>query len=67
MWLGCEKRVIIQMNKPTSPIHSLKDHYDAVIVGGGIVGAGIFRDLSLHGLHCLLIDKKDFTSQTSQE
>jgi glycerol-3-phosphate dehydrogenase len=49
-----------------SPIESLDDEYDAIIVGGGIVGAGIFRDLSLHGLKCLLIDKKDFSSQTSQ-
>ena len=54
------------MNKLPSPIHSLKDHYDVAVVGGGVVGAGIFRDLSLHGLNSLLIDKKDFTSQTSQ-
>lgn len=40
--------------------------YDVVIVGGGIVGAGVMRDAALHGLKTLLIDKKDFTSQTSQ-
>lgn len=40
--------------------------YDVVIIGGGIVGAGIFRDLSLHGKSVLLLDKSDFNSQTSQ-
>ncbi|MFA6238663.1 MAG: glycerol-3-phosphate dehydrogenase/oxidase [Bacteriovorax sp.] len=40
-------------------------HYQAVVIGGGIVGAGIFRDLALHGVNTLLIDKKDFSSQTS--
>ncbi len=45
---------------------SIDSHYPCLIVGGGIVGAGIFRDLSLHGIPTLLIDKKDFTSQTSQ-
>ena len=49
-----------------SPIDTLHDEYDVLIVGGGIVGAGIFRDLSLHGVKCLIIDKKDFSSQTSQ-
>ena len=43
-----------------------KTHYDNIIIGGGIVGAGIFRDLSLHGEEVLLVDKHDFTSQTSQ-
>lgn len=42
------------------------NHYPVVVVGGGIVGAGIFRDLNLHGISSLLIDKKDFTSQTSE-
>ncbi len=40
--------------------------YDIVIVGGGIVGAGLFREQSLHGLKVLLLDQADFNSQTSQ-
>lgn len=39
---------------------------DVLIIGGGIVGAGLLRDLSLHDIDAVLIDKKDFTSQTSQ-
>ncbi len=49
-----------------SRLPEIEDHYDVVIVGGGITGAGIFRDLALHGLKVLIIDKKDFSSQTSQ-
>jgi glycerol-3-phosphate dehydrogenase len=40
--------------------------HDVVIIGGGIVGAGVFRDLALHGLDVLLVDKGDFAAQTSQ-
>lgn len=40
--------------------------YQTVVVGGGIVGAGIFRDLALNGVDTLLIDKNDFSSQTSE-
>lgn len=43
-----------------------KTHYKTIVIGGGIVGAGIFRDLALHGIETLLIEKKDFSSQTSQ-
>lgn len=49
-----------------SPLSSIDSHFDVLIIGGGITGAGIFRDLSLHGFKTLLIDKKDFSSQTSQ-
>ena len=38
---------------------------DVLIVGGGIVGCGLLRDLSLHNIDAVLVDKKDFTSQTS--
>lgn len=43
---------------------SLKTH--VLIIGGGIVGSGLFRDLALHGVDCIIVDKKDFNSQTSQ-
>lgn len=45
---------------------SEKNHYKTVIVGGGIVGAGIFRDLVLNGVETLLIDAGDFSAQTSE-
>ncbi|MBP9679905.1 MAG: glycerol-3-phosphate dehydrogenase/oxidase [Bacteriovorax sp.] len=41
-------------------------HYKTVIIGGGIVGAGLFRDLALHGIETHLIEKMDFSSQTSE-
>lgn len=40
--------------------------YEVVIVGGGINGCGLIRDLALNGISTLLIDKGDFSSQTSQ-
>ncbi len=42
------------------------EKFDCVIIGGGIVGAGIFREQSLHGMKSLLLDQADFNSQTSQ-
>ena len=53
-------------DSPPCSLRSVEKYYPVLIVGGGIVGAGIFRDLSLHGVSCLLVDKKDFSSQTSQ-
>lgn len=44
----------------------IKTHYDHLVVGGGIVGAGILRDLALHGEDVLLVERGDFSSQTSQ-
>ncbi len=41
------------------------DHYDIVVVGGGINGAGIARDAALRGLHVLLLEQSDFGSGTS--
>ena len=55
-----------QLIHKTSPLLELtKSHYNTLIIGGGIVGAGVLRDLSLHGVDTLLVEKKDFSSQTS--
>jgi len=45
---------------------SLHDEYEVVIIGGGINGCGLLRDLALNGVKTLLLEKGDFSSQTSQ-
>lgn len=42
-----------------------KQHFQIAIIGGGIVGSGLFRDQALHGLKSILIEQADFNSQTS--
>ena len=39
--------------------------YDVIVIGGGIVGAGIARDLTFRGLDTLLLEKEDFGSGTT--
>jgi len=41
--------------------------FDALIIGGGITGAGIARDAVMRGLKVALIDKGDFASGTSSK
>ena len=48
-------------------LDKIDDQYDVVVIGGGIVGAGIIRDLALNNVKALLIEKKDFASQTSSK
>ncbi len=38
---------------------------DVLIIGGGITGAGIARDLALRGVKCLLVEKKDVDAGAS--
>jgi glycerol-3-phosphate dehydrogenase len=40
-------------------------HWDVLVIGGGITGAGILRELSSAGLRVLLVEQKDFASGTS--
>jgi glycerol-3-phosphate dehydrogenase len=42
-----------------------RETFDLVIVGGGVVGAGIARDAALRGLKVALLEKNDFGSGTS--
>lgn len=47
-------------------IEKLKSqHFDLVIIGGGINGAGIARDASMRGLKVALVEQSDFASGTS--
>ena len=42
-------------------------HFDLLIIGGGIVGAGIARDASIRGLRVALIEQGDFASGASSK
>ena len=39
--------------------------YDVVVIGGGVTGAGVARDLSLRGVSVLLLEKGDWGAGTS--
>ncbi len=41
--------------------------FDLIVVGGGITGAGIFRDAVMRGLRVLLVEREDFASGTSSK
>ena len=41
------------------------EHFDVLIIGGGINGAGIARDLAMRGVKTALIEKNDIAAGTS--
>jgi glycerol-3-phosphate dehydrogenase len=41
--------------------------FDAVVIGGGMAGAGVARDLALRGASVVLFEKGDFASGTSSK
>lgn len=42
-------------------------HFDVLVIGGGITGAGVAREASLRGLATALVEAKDFGSGTSSK
>ncbi|MBW2595946.1 MAG: glycerol-3-phosphate dehydrogenase/oxidase [Deltaproteobacteria bacterium] len=46
-------------------IKNLQENWDLVVIGGGITGAGIFREATRMGLNVLLVDRMDFAWGTS--
>lgn len=53
------------MNRDISKLSTTT--FDLLVVGGGIVGAGIVWDASLRGLSCALIEQAEFASGTSSK
>ncbi len=46
-------------------LSSLEPEYDVLIVGGGITGAGVFREACRAGVRVLLVEARDYASGTS--
>ena len=44
----------------------MSEHYDLLVIGGGVNGAAIARDASGRGLKVLLAERRDLASGTSQ-
>jgi glycerol-3-phosphate dehydrogenase len=42
-----------------------RELFDAIIIGGGMAGAGVARELATRGLSCVLVEKSDFGSGTT--
>src|ERR1700733_13316265 len=47
-------------------LSSLRE-YDLIVIGGGIVGAGIAQNAAVRGLSVLLVEKDDFAGHTSSK
>ena len=48
-----------------APLSALPARVDLVVIGGGITGAGIFREAARTGASVLLVEQNDFASGTS--
>ena len=44
---------------------SIQGPWDILVIGGGITGAGILREATRLGLHCLMVEQRDFAWGTS--
>ena len=46
-------------------LEEIKENWDLIIIGGGVTGAGVFREAVKMGLDVLLLERKDFAWGTS--
>ena len=55
------------LDRPARLAHLAGASFDLVVIGGGIVGAGIAWDAALRGLAVALVEKGDYASGTSSK
>jgi len=55
------------LNRAATVRKIAKEHFDIVVIGGGITGGGIALDAASRGLKVLLLEKGDFASGTSSK
>ncbi|MCY3024059.1 MAG: FAD-dependent oxidoreductase, partial [Planctomycetota bacterium] len=57
------------MNWREQALKSIKENprVHVLILGGGVNGVGLYRELSLQGVDCLLVDKSDFVAGASSK
>ncbi|NQT50769.1 FAD-dependent oxidoreductase, partial [bacterium] len=52
------------MNARADILQAIQDtpEVPVLILGGGINGVGLYRELALQGVRCVLVDKADFAA-----
>lgn len=56
---------MMKREESLNQLESQKQIYDLLIIGGGIVGAGVARDAASRGMKVALVEKNDFAYGTS--
>ncbi len=56
---------MIAVTQPAFTFVREQPDISVLIIGGGVNGAGLLRELALQGVDCLLVEKSDFCSGTS--
>jgi glycerol-3-phosphate dehydrogenase len=58
---------VTRFDRATSLRRLAEEHFDVVVVGGGITGAGVALDAASRGLRVALVERDDFASGTSSK
>lgn len=61
-------KTISRLNEREAQLKNIQDEiFDCLVIGGGITGSGVARDLAGRKISCILLDKDDFASGTSSK
>jgi len=61
----CTMRAMSTQNENQKSLKDIDQHWDLIVIGGGITGAGVLREAGRMGLKTLLVEQKDFAWGTS--